>query len=1031
MWEFFINNRRFSYLIIVVLLLFGLFSISSIPKESAPEVVVPVGIVTTILPGAPAGDIETLITNEIERGLSGSLENVKKITSSSKEGVSSITVEFEADADLDKSIDSLKDEIDGLLTRLPDDADRPIVSEVNFVDQPIMTIAFSGDRTEKELSILAENLINELEGIAGVSRVEKSGARDQEVTILVDQTSLLRYGLSVNDVVNAIRIANVSFPIGQIVTDEVSYNIVFESGADQVDLLAGIPVTTLGGQPVLVSDIADVVVGLSPASTYSRLSVENKPSNISFTLNIFKQSGGDITAITDTVEEKIEELKLSLLQDLTVYTVYDAGEDIKTDLTQLTRSGLQTIVLVVVILMLAIGWREGLIAGLAIPLSFMIGFIGLYLSGNTINFISLFALILGIGVLVDSGIVIVEGINKKIRNNPTMEKIEAARQVVREFSFPLTSGTLTTVSMFVGLFIVSGVTGQFIAGIPFTLIFILFASLLVALGFLPLITARLMKKRATNVVEEKQKVLSQSLENYYHNFLTKIINSSILKRRFIALITFGLISAIALIPLGFVKVVFFEQSDINIVYIEVEQPEGTIKETTDLAIRRIEEKLFNYPEMIESYTVTVGAGSLFGTGGLNSKLGNIQLTLRDDRPMKSSEFIDVLRADLFEIKDVKITVNQPSDGPPVGAPIGVKLYGDDLKVLSDTANEIAQELSEIPNTRNVRTSANTNTTEFVINLDKEKAAVYGLNSQSVSQILRAAVYGTEATSITSLEDDIEVVVRLNLTDVSEIDPEFANRTTINRLSEIELVTNQGDKIPVSAITDVSLRESSALISHENQKRVMSVFSDITGNGNVIEINKQLKEKIDSEIVLPAGVSYDFGGETEESNQAFKEMFLALIVGVILMIGVLVFQFDSYRHTFYVLSILPFSLIGILYGLALTGSSLSFPSIMGFIALTGIIVNNSILLIDMMNRMRKEEPTKPINQVVIDSATNRLRPILLTSITTIMGMVPLLSTDEIWIPLATAVMFGLAFSVVITLLLVPIIYSKWPGEVRSK
>ncbi|MEZ4104308.1 MAG: efflux RND transporter permease subunit [Candidatus Paceibacterota bacterium] len=1024
MWEFFINNKRFSYLIVVVLLLFGLYSILSIPKESSPEVVVPIGIVTTILPGAPAVDIETQITNELERGLSGSLENVKKITSSSREGVSSITVEFEAEADLDKSIDSLKDEIDSLLNRLPADAERPVVSEVNFVDQPIMTIAVSGDRTEKELSVLAEDIIDELEGVSGVSRVEKSGARDQEVTILVDQETLLRYELSVTDVVQAIRVANVSFPIGQIVTDGVSYNIIFESNADAVELLSNIPITSLGGQPVLVADVAEVVVGLSPAITYSRLSVNNEPSNISFTLNVFKQSGGDITGITDDVEEKLDVLKSSLLNDLTVYTVYDAGEDIKSDLTQLTRSGLQTILFVIVILMLAIGWREGLIAGLAIPLSFMIGFIGLYLSGNTINFISLFALILGIGVLVDSGIVIVEGINKKISQNPNLDKTEAARQVIREFSFPLTSGTLTTVSMFVGLFIVSGVTGQFIASIPFTLIFILFASLLVALGFLPLITSKLIKKRATNIVEEKQKILSQKLENYYKESLTKIINSSKLKRRFISLIILGFVSAIALIPLGLVKVVFFEQSDINIVYIEVEEPEGTIKETTDLAVRKVEEKLFAYPEMIESYTTTIGSGNLFGSGGLNPKLGNIQLTLRDDRSMSSSAFIDILRTDLLDIKDAKITVNQPSDGPPVGAPIGVKLYGDDLRVLSDTANEIAQTLSEIPNTRNVKTSANTNTTEFVVNLDQEKASIYGLNSQLVSQTLRAAVNGTEAVSITSLNDDVEVIVRLNLNEESISDPEFANWTTLNRLSELELATPGGDRIPVSEVADITLRESSTVISHENQKRIMSVSADITNSGNVIEINRQLNEKLENEINLPEDVTYSFGGETEESDQAFKEMFLALIVGVVLMIGVLVFQFDSYRHTFYVLSILPFSLIGILYGLAITGSSLSFPSIMGFIALTGIIVNNSILLIDMMNRMRKENPTKSIHDVVIDSSTSRLRPILLTSITTIMGMVPLLSTDEIWIPLATAVMFGLAFSVVITLFLVPIIYSKW-------
>jgi len=250
------------------------------------------------------------------------------------------------------------------------------------------------------------------------------------------------------------------------------------------------------------------------------------------------------------------------------------------------------------------------------------------------------------------------------------------------------------------------------------------------------------------------------------------------------------------------------------------------------------------------------------------------------------------------------------------------------------------------------------------------------------------------------------------------------------LLNIELATPTGGTVLLSSLVDTTLQESSASIKHEDKQRIMTVSADITEGANVIEINSELEKQIEENITLPVGVSFSVGGEAEESNKAFIEMGLGLIIGIVLMIGILVFQFDSFRHTFYVLSILPFSLIGILYGLAITGSSLSFPSIMGFIALSGIIVNNSILLIDMMNRMRKDDPEKGILEVTIDSAVSRLRPILLTSATTIMGMVPLLYADEIWVPLATAVMFGLAFSVVITLILIPVIYSKWPGEVRN-
>lgn len=1031
MWNFFVDNSRFTYLVIFVSLCFGLFSVFSISRESSPEVQIPIGIVTTIMPGAPAIDVENLVTNELERGLAGTVENVKKITSTSQEGVSSITVEFNAEADIDKSIRDLKDKVDTLISRLPNNAERPTVMEINLVDQPIMAVAVSANKSPEELSLLADDLVDEIEGIAGVSKVEKSGVRDREVTVLVDQAALLKFNLTINDVVNAIRTANNTFPIGQIINGNISYNITFSDKADNEETIKRIPIAVRGGQPVLVQDVAEVIFGLAPADSYSRLSVDGKLSESSLNLNIYKERGNDVTVITEAVQAKLTEIQDRLLKDASVFYVYNAGADIERDLNHLTVSGLQTVFLVVAILMIAIGWREGLIAGLSIPLTFAIGFIGLYYSGNTLNFISLFALILGIGVLVDSGIVVVEGINRRIRNNPNLSKIQAAKETIDEFSTPLISGTFTTVAMFVGLFVVGGVTGQFISSIPFTLIFIMIASLIVALGFLPLITAKLLRNKTISLTEEPQTVLSLKMENWYRVVLTKIINSAKIKKSFLVLIMAGLVTAIALIPMGLVKVVFFAQSDVDDIFVEIELPEGSIKESTDLAVRKVEEVLYKHNDTIEAFSTTVGSGSMFGSGGAGARFANIQISLKEDRSITSSAFVEVLRGEVSDIRDAKVLVDQPNDGPPSGSPVGIKLFGDDIKTLAQTANLIEQKLSEIEGTANTKTGADTNTTEIQFVVDQEKAALYGLNPQVISQTLRSAVHGTEATSITSLNTDTEVIVRLNLTSNPNVDPEFANWTTVNTLQNIELTSPTGDRIALSALSDITLRESSSLIRHEDQKRVMSIGADITPTGNVMEINKELKKQIDENIDLPEGVTYSIGGETEESTKAFIEMVYALIIGIILMIGILVFQFDSYRHAFYVISILPFSLIGILYGLALTNSALSFPSIMGFIALTGIIVNNSILLIDIMNKMRLKFPNKPIYEVVIDSSVNRLRPIILTSAATVIGMIPLLFSDEIWIPLASAIIFGLIFSVVITLILIPIIYSKWPGEVNSK
>ncbi|MAQ59396.1 hypothetical protein CL638_01640 [bacterium] len=1084
MWDFFIRNNQFAYLFLLALLVLGAFSVAAIPKESSPEVVVPIGIVTTVLPGAPALDIETLITNEIESGLSN-LENVSSITSTSREGVSSVVVEFDASADIDTSIQELKDEVDKIIPELPTDAEDPTVSEVDFVDQPILTLAISGDVSDEEFTSLSNTLEKQLESVAGVSRVEITGVRNREVSVIVDQAALARFELSITDITNALQAANRTFPIGQITTDDISYNIAFEGDIENTTDIANVAITTRGGQPVYVKDVAVIEDGLSPANSLSRLSIAGEPSNNAINVAVYKRSGGDITTIAAAVNERVTELQSpgELLENYETSVVLDSGQLIRDDLIRLSSSGLQTVVLVVLLIVAAIGWREGLLAGLAIPLSFLIGFIGLYFSGNTINFLSLFSLILGIGILVDSAIVMVEGINRRMKDNPEIDKKEAAIGTIHDFSAPLISGTLTTVSMFVGLFIVSGVIGQFISSIPFTLIFLLFASLFVSLGIIPLFAASFLKRRNATPFEQKQLAYAQKLEIWYKDKLRAYLESPLKQHQYMTLLAVALVSAVllavnifaaalagaltflfanwlqklkqrknwsdtkrkvfwypgaiaiivgsvlvanTLLPIWpLVKVVFFEQSDTDYVIVEVELPEGTVKEVTDIETRRVEEVLYD-EEDITSFLTTVGSGSQFGSGGSGEKFANIFVNLDTDRSLTSTEIVEDLREQMAIFNDFTVTVDQPSDGPPTGAAIVVKFLGDDLNALTDITNQSALIAQNVPGTANIEKSTNSNSTEYVIDLDREKAAAFGLNPLTVSQTLRTAVFGTEATSLTTTDSDIDVVVKLNTNPGQNITAQQSNVTTIN---EIAALTIDGPTGPVTLenIATISLRESSSVISHEDKERVVSVTADVREGANARDVQAAVLEAIQTNIDIPEDITISTGGgETEESNQAFMEMFAALIVGVLLMVGVLVLQFNSYLHTRYVLSILPYSLIGIMVGLAITRSPLSFPSIMGFIALSGIVVNNSILLIDMMNQMRKRQPDLPTIEVVLESASSRLRPILLTSTTTVIGMVPLIFAGDLWAPLAYAVMFGLIFSVLITLVLIPIIYYRKPG-----
>ena len=1087
MWEFFIKNNKFAYLFLVALVAVGSYSLISIPKESAPEVIIPIGIVSTVFPGAPAADIEALITNEIERGLT-SLENVKQITSTSREGVSSVIVEFEANADLDESIQSLKDEIDAIKQDLPADATDPFVSELNFVDQPILTIALAADLSDIAFADLGKQVEREIELISGVSRVQLQGVRDRQVTILLDQTALAQYSLSLSEVTAGLRNANQTLPVGQIINDGIAFNVAFEGDIPNAGELPNIAVATRDGQPVYIRDIAIVEDGLAPASSLSRLSMGGEPSRNSISFDVFKQAGGDITQLTAAVNDRVIELTASgeILDGIQTSVVLDSGELIRSDLIQLSISGLQTVILVVLLLVAAIGWREGLLAGLAIPLSFLFGFIGLYFSGNTINFLSLFALILGIGILVDSAIVMVEGINRKMKDNPDIDKKVAAIETIYEFAAPLTAGTLTTISMFTGLFIVTGVIGQFIESIPFTLIFLLLASLFVSLFIIPLLATTFLKRRNNSRLERVQVEQARRLVTWYTGIIRPILASDEKQFRFLSaifailvfslLLTANLIAGLVAAPLVYVMLLktyrwqkkynwrnwvrtlvwvpltvlivglsffgtsqvfptinpvaveFFEQSDVDFVIVEIENPEGTTKETTDITARRVEEILYNV-DYIESFSVTVGSGSQFGGGGSGEKFANVFVSLRDDRTLDSTAVVEDLRSQLAPLRDLKISVNQPSNGPPTGAAIIVKFLGDDLAELTELANSAAQLFRSVPNTVNVETSTNSNSTEFVLELDRAKAASLGLSPFQVSQVARTAVFGTEATTLTTLNEDITVVVKLNVTNDDDITVENANVISIDALEQI-LIPTQSGTVPLSSLVSVTLRESSSIINHEAGKRVVTVTADVGTGGNAREIQVEALHQINEQLDIPEGVELSTGGgESDDSNQAFLEILLALIVGVILMIGVLTLQFNSYLHTRYVLSILPYSLIGIFAGLALTMNPLSFPSIMGFIALSGIVVNNSILLIDMMNQMRKKDPTRNITDVVLDAAGNRLRPILLTTMTTVIGMVPLTYAGDLWAPLAYAVMFGLVFSVVITLVLIPILYNRNPGTVE--
>jgi multidrug efflux pump subunit AcrB len=412
----------------------------------------------------------------------------------------------------------------------------------------------------------------EIKKVDGVSKVEISGTRKREVQVVVRKDELAKYGLSLNQVVGAIQGANASFPIGNITVADIDYPIKFAGSIEDATQIPDITIQGFGGVPIYLRDIAFIADGLASPTTFSRVSVDGVPSENALTLSIYKKSGGDVTKIAENVRAKIEELKATSLAGAQVVITYDTGELVKKDLRELTRVGFETVVLVMLMLLLTIGWREALVAGLSIPLSFVIAFTGLYLSGNTINFMSLFSLILAIGILVDSGIVVAEAIHTRMKKHGGAEG--AAIASIKEYAWPLIAGTMTTVAVFAPLFFLSGIVGKFISSIPFTIIFVLLASIVVALGFVPLLAVLLTKEHKSRF-EDIQEEWSEKAQTWYKNFLGRILDSRKTQNKFLASLGIGFFLAIALPITGLLEVAFFPQDDQDYIVVSVERTQGT------------------------------------------------------------------------------------------------------------------------------------------------------------------------------------------------------------------------------------------------------------------------------------------------------------------------------------------------------------------------------------------------------------------------------------------------------------------------
>jgi hydrophobic/amphiphilic exporter-1 (mainly G- bacteria), HAE1 family len=1021
MWSFFVHKRKFTFAIVFVLILLGIASMLSIPKESNPEVVIPILVVSSPFPGASALDVESLVTNPIEDAVLG-IDDVKRVTSTSQVGFSSLILEFEIGVDIDEKKIDTEEAIDGIRQDLPSDADDPTVSAVSFDDRPIKIFALAGPYEIEQLTGFGKDLQDEVERISGVTKVELTGGSDREIRILVDRFALDQFGLSLAQVTAAISRANATIPVGSIESDEHTYSVRFDGSLDEVDQLENIVVSSTGNTIVYVRDFATVVNGYEPQASIARLVTEEGDLFSAVSLQVFKKGGGNVLDIVREVDEVIDtSIGTMLPSDVVIEVIDDDAEFIREDLNSLSLSGLQTTLIVILLIFILLGPRESLLAGLSIPLTFLITFIFLDRFGYTINFLSLFSLILALGILVDGAIVMTEGMYAGLEKGKTPK--QASLDAIKEFRYPLIAGTLTTVFAFLPMITVSGIIGEFIKSIPVTVSIVLFASLFVALGVIPAIGSVVFKQTLPGEVKKEtrsDRIRSRivvGMRNWYRGILQSFLAST--KKRF-ALFTSLIVSFVLIFALpisGLLQIDMFPATDLDRVYIDVELPIGTPLATTAETMQEIESYFYGR-EYVASYSVSSGSGSSVA-GGSGANVGSAVLNLiEDDRP-DSRDLQDVYQAELTTLlPDVKVTVQQLSGGPEGGAPVEVKIKGQDLSTLEILAAQYEDLLSSIEGTRTVGSSVLETGGEFVLTADRDILGFYGLTATDIALELRQAVFGTEVMTLQTEGEDLAVIVKYQLGATPEDDA--YNRVDIGVLSSFTIQTIRGD-VPLSTFLETDLEKGRALVNHIDGDRYVSVTSGVQKGVVPAVIFEEIRTRMD-EISVPEDYFVEFGGQDEDIQQSFTDLLIAMAIGMFMIFILLILQFGSYLQPLIVISSVPLALIGVFPGLAIIGVPLSFPGMIGVVALSGIVVNNGIILVDQLNKLRKRG--LDMDSAILKACVSRLRPILLTTLTTVAGLLPLVISQPSWAPLGFTIIFGLIFSTVLTLLVVPLLYRKF-------
>lgn len=1002
----------FALLVIALPVVAGTFAYRSLPKEGEPEVSVPVAIVVTLFPGASPSEIESLVTTPLEEELSD-LKDVKEMRSTSSEGVSVIAIDFEAEADLERSLQKVREKVTDAKKELPDEAEDPEVNELTFSDIPIMIASVVGDIDPVALRRLAEKVADEIELMPEILAAEVAGGLVREIQIYLDPQRLNQYGLTILDVYNAVKQSDINVPGGQVNVQGRRLLLRTLTEIKSVSDYAKVPLIRQDDRVVFLGDVGNIVDGHSEEVSYSRIN-----GVASASIAIKKRNGANILETTFKVRDKLNELEKSFPAGVRTTITAERAKFIKQSFDQMNNSAVIGLIIVIVVLYFAMGLRNSIITSLSIPLSLLLTFVFLKVFGLSNNDMVRFSLVLCIGMLVDNAIIVVENVYHHYQLGKS--RAEAVIDGTAEIAMPVTSATLTTMAAFLPILLMTGVMGEYMGFLPKTVSIALSASLVVALIANPLILSMLMKRTVKDGQIVKPEEDLRQLKRLYVRGISWALNHRILVVCFIFV---SLLGAFGLLAFKLVKVEMFPDVDFDYIYITVETPKGTEVDVTDAVARRVEQLVRKHVPEVVQVVSTIGqrgqsAMELSFSSGTISYFAEVTIELTDSKEFARASHQQIeerLRPYLETIPGADIRYRALQWGPPTAAPVLVKIVGHEIDMLRSITADVRRVMEGIAGVVDVKDDFSDAAPELRVQIDREKAAAMGIPLEAVAVSLRGSTAGLD---LREFRDELDVSKKYDLK--VRFTPE--SRTSPSMLDEIKVRSNTGELVPLSTIAQFRQGKGLNSIRHSDRRRIVRIAANNQGR-SAVEITQELIDKLDR-MELPAGYMFDYSGEYEETAKSFESLRLAYIIAALLIFTLLVSQFDSLAQPFAILTSLPLSIVGAMVGLFVTGNDFSIMSFIGLVGLSGIVVNDSIVLVDCINRMRRSG--LDLFEAIIAGGQQRLRPIISTTVSTVGGIITLTITDKLWEGLGVVIIFGICFATVLTLMVVPTMYSIFEG-----